>query len=247
MTLHGALIREPNIALFLDVDGTLLEIAATPSKVKVPAALRNTLRLVAAREAGAVALISGRPIEEVDRLFAPSCFPTIAQHGLERRNAKGKHVSHSVDTGLLQQARRVLCALEARHRGLLLEDKGASLAMHYRQARGCEPLVREVMNDLANQMPEGFRVQSGRCVLELVPTGCSIRNAIEALMSEPPFEGRVPVFVSDDTLYEDGFTAVNELGGYSIRVGKPAPSAARYSFASVPAVIAWLRGRNLKP
>jgi trehalose 6-phosphate phosphatase len=244
MTLRGAFIPECNIALFLDVDGTLLEIAATPDSVRVPAALRNTLRLASAREEGAVALISGRSLSELDRLFTGR-WPAAGQHGLERRNAQGRYTRPAVDTDLLHPARKILAELQSRHKGLLLEDKGTALAMHYRLAHRSEPLVREVMTQLAGPLRDRFVLRSGKCVIELAPAGYSARTAIEAFMSEEPFRGRIPVFVGDDSIDEDGFAAVNALGGYSIRVGKAAPSAARYNFGSVSAVIAWLRERNL--
>jgi trehalose 6-phosphate phosphatase len=245
MTLRGAFIPERNIALFLDVDGTLLETAATPDSVRVPAALHNTLRLASAREEGAVALISGRSLSELDRLFTPWRWPAAGQHGLERRNAQGRCTRPTVDTSLLQPARIALAELQTRHRGLLLEDKGTTLAMHYRLAHRSEALVREVMSHLAGPLRDRFVLRSGKCVVELAPAGYSARTAIEAFMSEEPFRGRIPVFVGDDAIDEDGFTAVNALGGYSIRVGKTTPSAARYNFGSVSAVIAWLRERNL--
>jgi trehalose 6-phosphate phosphatase len=245
MTLRGAFIPERNIALFLDVDGTLLEIASTPDSVKVPAALRNTLHLAAARENGALALISGRSISELDRLFAPCLFPAAGQHGLERRDAEGRLMQPSVDGELLQPAREALSGLQMQHEGLLLEDKGAALAMHYRLAPKCESVVRKVMAELAAPLVGQFVLRWGKCVLELAPAGYSKRTAIEAFMSEAPFAGRAPVFVGDDITDEDGFAAVNELRGYSIHVGKPSTSAARYHFGSVSAVIAWLRERNL--
>lgn len=246
MTLRGAFIPERNIALFLDVDGTLLEIAATPDAVKVPAALRNTLQLAAAREHGALALISGRSIGELDRLFAPCVFSAAGQHGLERRNAQGRLMRPDIDFESLRPARAALAGLQARHKGLLLEDKGAALAMHYRLAPQYESLVHGVMNELAAPLAGRFVLRSGKCVLELAPAGYSKRTAIETFMSEAPFAGRTPVFVGDDITDEDGFAAVNALGGYSIRVGASAASAARYRFGSVPAVIAWLRERNLR-
>jgi trehalose 6-phosphate phosphatase len=127
----------------------------------------------------------------------------------------------------------------------LLEDKGTALAMHYRLAHRYEALVREVMAQLAVPLGGRFVLRSGKCVVELAPAGYSERTAIEAFMSEPPFAGRTPVFLGDDATDEDGFKAVNALGGYSIRVGRTQHSAARYAFGSVSAVIAWLRERNL--
>lgn len=245
MTLRGPYIPERNVALFLDVDGTLLEIAARPDAVKVPAALRNTLQLAAAREGGALALISGRCIRELDRLFAPCVFPAAGQHGLERRDAQGNITRPDIDVDELRPVRDALIDLQAKHSGLLLEDKGAALAMHYRLAPNAESAVRVTMMRLAAPLGNRFVLREGKCVLELAPCGYSKRTAIEAFMSETPFSGRTPVFVGDDVTDEDGFAAVNDMQGVSIRVGASPNTVARYSFGSVSAVIAWLRERNL--
>lgn len=248
MTLRAPFIPERNTALFLDVDGTLLEIASTPHDVKVPAALRNTLQLAAAREGGALALISGRSLSELDRLFAPAVFPAAGQHGLERRDAQGRVVIRpQIDTRLLRRAREVLAHLESQHKGLLLEDKGSALAMHYRLAPQFESTVRAEMMQLVEPLDGRFVLRKGKCVLELSPAGFSKRGAIEAFMAEAPFSGRTPVFVGDDVTDEDGFEAVNALGGYSIRVGSLTDTQAQYSFGSVSGVIAWLRERNISP
>jgi trehalose 6-phosphate phosphatase len=250
MTLRGAFIPDRNIALFLDVDGTLLEIASTPDAVKVPASLRNTLQLAAARESGALALISGRCLRELDMLFAPCVFPIAGQHGFERRNARGDITRPPVHSELLQSARAALTELQMRYPGLLLEDKGTALAMHYRLAPKHEALVREVMSQLVASLTDQFFVRRGKCVLEIAPRGYSKRAAIEAFMDEPPFLHRTPVFFGDDATDEDGFEAVNAMGGYSIRVGARSNddrnTAARHHFGSVSAVIAWLRERNTK-
>lgn len=245
MTVRGAFITEPELAIFLDVDGTLLEIASTPDAVRVPAALRNTLLLAATREDGALALISGRSIAELDRLFAPCMFPAAGQHGLERRDAQGRVLLPTIATEQLQPAREVLSRLQMQHSGLLLEDKGTAVAMHYRLAPKYQRLVQEIMTELATPLAGQFILRTGKCVLELAPVGFSKRTAIELFMSEAPFAGRKPVFIGDDVTDEDGFKAVNALGGYSIRVGSTEASAACYSFASVSAVSAWLRERNL--
>src|SRR5690349_21217031 len=148
MTLRGAFIPERNIALFLDVDGTLIEIASTPDAVRVPAALRNTLQLATARENGALALISGRCIRELDALFAPCLFPAAGQHGLERRDARGNITAPTVDPEILQPARAALIELQHKRKGLLLEDKGAALAMHYRLAPQSAAEITKIMNEL---------------------------------------------------------------------------------------------------
>ena len=245
MSLRGSFIPQTDVALFLDVDGTLLEIAATPAAVRVPAALRNTLHLAAKREDGALALISGRTISELDRLFTPHVFPAAGQHGVEIRDSEGNVSMPNIDAGQLDPARAVIRELVRHYKGLLLEDKGSALAVHFRQAPQHERAAMEVMGELANQLREKFVLRDGKCVLELTPRGYSKRGAIEAFMREPPFAGRTPVFIGDDVTDEDGFEAVNTLGGYSVRVGDLAATAARFRFSSVSTVIAWLRERNL--
>ena len=245
MSLRGSFLPQANIALFLDVDGTLLEIAATPSAVRVPAALRNTLQLAAKREDGALALVSGRTIAELDRLFAPLVFPAAGLHGFEVRDAQGHVSSPEVDTALLDPARDVIRELIKHYKGLLLEDKGSALAVHFRQAPQHERAAMEVMGELAHQLRDKFVLRDGRCVMELTPRGFSKRGAIESFMRQAPFAGRVPLFIGDDVTDEDGFEAVNALGGYSVRVGDLAATAAKFRFSSVSAVVAWLRERNL--
>jgi trehalose 6-phosphate phosphatase len=245
MSLRGSFIPHSNIALFLDVDGTLLEIAATPAAVRVPAALRNTLQLAAKREDGALALISGRTIAELDALFAPHRFPGAGMHGVEMRDSKGEVTHPVIDQRQLDPARDVLEELVTHYKGLLLEDKGTALAVHFRLAPQHERAVMVVMVELADHLRDKFVLRDGKCVLELTPRGYSKRAAIEAFMREPPFAGRTPVFIGDDVTDEEGFEAVNALGGYSVRVGDLAATAARFRFSSVSTVIAWLRERNL--
>ncbi|HYJ39761.1 MAG TPA: trehalose-phosphatase [Steroidobacteraceae bacterium] len=245
MSLRGSFLPQTNIALFLDVDGTLLEIAATPQDVRVPAALRNTLQLAARREDGALALISGRTIAELDRLFAPLVFPAAGQHGVETRDAEGNVSLPNIEAGQLDPAREVIRELIRHYKGLLLEDKGSALAVHFRQAPQHERAAMEVMGELANQLRDKFVLRDGKFVMELTPRGYSKRGAIESFMRQPPFAGRIPLFIGDDVTDEEGFEAVNALGGYSVRVGDLAATAAKFRFSSVSAVVAWLRERNL--
>jgi trehalose 6-phosphate phosphatase len=245
MSASTSFIRGSHLALFLDVDGTLLEIAATPDRVRVPASLRNTLQLSFAREQGALALLSGRSLEELDDLFAPCRFPASGKHGLEVRLPSGAILRPEIDRTALDDARRWLRSLQQEHRGLLFEDKGVALAMHFRLAPRQELMVEEVMNELAAALGGEFVVQKGKCVFELIPRGFSGRNAIAQFMAQREFAGRTPVFVSDDPMDEVGFEAVNEMGGHTIRVGKLEDTAARYRFSSVSTVVAWLRDRNL--
>jgi len=128
-----------------------------------------------------------------------------------------------------------------------LEDKGTALAMHYRAAPQLEPMVSAEMLKVAKPLGNQFVLRKGKCVLELAPAGFSKRSAIEAFMTEAPFAGRTPVFVGDDVTDEDGFAAVNALGGHSIRVGDDEATTARGRLASVAAAVAWLRERSINP
>ncbi|HEX8757192.1 MAG TPA: trehalose-phosphatase [Steroidobacteraceae bacterium] len=244
MTLRGRFIPERALALFLDVDGTLLEIAASPDAVRVPAALRNTLELTSQREGGALALVSARSLGDLDRLFAPSRFPACGQNGFERRDACGRVTRARIDHGPIEQVCDLIRGRLARRGNLVLEEKTTVLALHYRRAPQLQREAREIMESAAAMLGPGYQLRTGKCVYELTPTCCSIRAAIESFMSEAPFAGRTPIFVGDDDTDEDGFDAVNALGGYSICVGRRAPSAARFQFATVSGVIAWLRERN---
>jgi trehalose 6-phosphate phosphatase len=245
MSARAAFIRDQNIALFLDVDGTLLEIAATPDRVRVPSSLRNTLKLSFDREQGALALISGRSLADLDALFGPSRFPAAGKHGLEIRLPSGDVVRPDIDPSALDRARRWLSFFAKEHRGLLLEDKGVALAMHYRLAPGMARDVAIVMNELCADLGEEFVVRPGKCVYQIMPRGFDERSAIELLMRDEVFAGRTPVFVGDDPTDEVGFQAVNSMGGHSIRVGDLEQTSARYRFSHVSTVVAWLRDRNL--
>jgi trehalose 6-phosphate phosphatase len=242
---HAAFIRDQELALFLDVDGTLLEIASTPDRVRVPASLRNTLQLTFEREHGALALLSGRSLDDLDELFSPCDFPASGKHGLEVRLPSGKVIRPNIDPTVLDRARRWLGILQQDNRGLLLEDKGVALAMHYRLVPRLATEVEVVMNEMAAELGETFIVRPGKCVYELMPRGYDERSAIQLLMKERAFAGRTPVFVGDDPTDEVGFQAVNEMGGHSIRVGNLEKTAAQYRFSSVSTVVAWLRDRNL--
>jgi trehalose 6-phosphate phosphatase len=164
---------------------------------------------------------------------------------VEIRDAEGNVTHPIINASQLDEARDVLAELVTHYKGLLLEDKGSALAVHFRLAPQHERAVMVVMVGLADQLREKFVLRDGKCVLELTPRGYSKRGAIESFMREPPFAGRTPVFIGDDVTDEDGFEAVNALGGYSVRVGDLAATSARFRFSSVSTVIAWLRERNL--
>lgn len=226
-------------ALFLDLDGTLLEIAEHPQHVMPTARLRALLPKLPVSTQGAVALISGRSIADVDRILAPHSFVVAGVHGLERRDAEGRILSAAGDGGLPPDLREALGAFAARHAGLWLEDKRLSLAVHYRSRPELEGEVRRFVESLEARLPADVEILQGRKVLEIKPRVADKGEAIRAFMAEPPFSGRTPVFVGDDVTDEAGFRAVNELGGVSVKVGSGATSA-DWRLANVEAVLGWL-------
>ncbi|HSD74362.1 MAG TPA: trehalose-phosphatase [Steroidobacteraceae bacterium] len=234
------LIRTGAWALFLDVDGTLLEIAKRPDAVRVSERLRHALIYASERECGALALISGRSLADLDRLFEPQTFPAAGVHGMERRDARGHVTRLAVEPRDLDDARARLGPLKTASPGILIEDKGCALAVHYRQAMHLESEIAATVHSVASPLQPRFHVQPGKCVLEIKPAGCSKGSAIEAFMNEPPFAGRLPVFAGDDDTDEAGFAVVNALGGVSVHVGYSRPTAAHWRLADVNAVIRWL-------
>lgn len=226
-------------ALFLDVDGTLLEIAATPAAVKVPARAIELIERLRRRLSGALALVSGRTVADLDRLFAPLRLPLAGAHGAERRSASGI-LQRVGDGDALSPARQVLSDWAAAHAGVLLEDKKLALALHYRQAPHLESDARQIVYGAVAALGGHFTVQEGKYVLEVKQAATGKGQAIAAFMAEEPFAGRVPVFIGDDLTDEDGFVRVNELGGHSIAVGVRRESYARWQLADESQVLDWL-------
>lgn len=220
-------------ALFLDVDGTLLELADTPDGVTVSAATRSLLRALDERLDGAVALISGRSLDSLDALFSPLRLPAAGVHGLQRRDRNGQRSQREMPqrwhATLAPQLRRYVES----HPGLELEDKGHALALHYRRAPDMQASAEALALDLTASITEPTRLLRGKKVLEFMPMGSDKGQAISEFMSEAPYMGRLPVFIGDDVTDEAGFTAVNAMHGYSIRVGDGAATAARHRLDSV--------------
>jgi trehalose 6-phosphate phosphatase len=239
---------DPLSALFLDVDGTLLEIAPRPELVQVPEGLPTLIiRLSAARE-GALALISGRPLAQLDQLFQPWQGAAAGLHGLERRRADGiiDCVIDGASAAALDRLRPKLAALAADGTGLTIEDKGGTLALHYRAAPQREPEIRAVVEALHREIASVLRLITGKMVFEFQPRSADKGRAIAAFLAEPPFVGRQPVFVGDDTTDEDGFAEIRRRGGIAIRVGSfDRATAANYRLPSVEAVLAWLASSGL--
>lgn len=237
---------ERSQALFLDFDGTLVEIAPTPARVQVMRDLPTLLAAVAGRLDGAVAVVSGRSVDDLARLLHPFRGPLAGLHGLERRARDGV-VSRPEPDGVLARARALLADFAAVRPALLLEDKGAALALHYRQAPDLAGACREAATHAAALGDGGLTVVEGKMVVELRLSSADKGAAIAALHDEPPFAGRVPVFVGDDRTDEDGFAVVNGRGGISIAVGNNGETCARYRIDSVGNVLSWLEARLDQP
>ena len=221
-------ILYPSCALFLDFDGTLVDIAPQPEAVVVPDPLVHTLEQLHAYLGGALALISGRPIAQIDDFLKPLRLPAAGVHGTERRGADGEITfapTHSLDLVL-----RAAESLAQQHAGLRVEAKRGSIALHYRQAPELEAECVGTMKRAVEQSP-GLTLLRGKMVVEAKPGGASKGAAIEAFMNEAPFTGRTPVFVGDDITDEVGFATVQRIRGLGMKVGT-GPSVAFARIAS---------------
>ena len=221
------------------MDGTLLELARTPDAVHVESATLDLVHGVHVITGGALALVTGRSIEDVDRLFGGAPLPIAGQHGLERRDGAGMWTTDGSGADGLELARRRLTDVADAFKGLLVEDKGRSLALHYRAAPQLESYVLDSVRSLGEELGDEYAIQLGKYVVELRPAGTDKGEAIRAFMSEEPFVGRTPVFIGDDVTDEHGFAVVNEMDGYAVKVGEGA-TIAPWRLPDVRAVEHWL-------
>ena len=220
--MNFADVLAPSCALFLDFDGTLVDLAPQPDAVIVPAGMIGTLTALNQYLGGALALISGRPIEQIDGFLHPLRLAIAGVHGTERRSADGDVTLLS--THPLERVEEAAAALAARYPALRVENKRGSLALHYRQAPELEQECLHAMQVAVENSP-GLTLLRGKMVVEAKPGGASKGHAIEAFMQEPPFAGRCPVFVGDDFTDEVGFATVQRLQGLGVKVGE-GPSVA---------------------
>ncbi len=224
--------------LFLDVDGTLIELTDTPFDTRAGGDLKSLLADAARALGGALALVSGRSIEYLDALFAPLVLSAAGLHGLERRLAGAAMQGDALQDSHLDAARSAAAALVQAHPGTLLEDKGRTIAVHYRMAPHVESRIREAVERIAAGLGDGYHVQSGSMMVEIKPRGVDKGQAVRAFMQEGPFAGRRPVFVGDDLTDLDGFRVVDELGGLTVSVGGRVQG--RYHLENPAAVRNWL-------
>lgn len=220
MTLSQLLC--PSCALFLDFDGTLVDIAMRPDAVQVPPGLVDVLQGLHHALGGALAVISGRPIAQIDAYLAPLRLGTAGVHGAERRRADGSLVQEPVAS--LAEALRAATRLASRHPGLRVEVKRGALALHYRLAPALEGECVQALQQAAGASP-GLALLRGKMVVEVKPAGVSKGRAIQAFLREAPFAGRRPVFIGDDQTDEAGFAAVQACGGAGVKVGGGPSSA----------------------
>lgn len=225
-------------AFFFDLDGTLAEIKPHPDLVAIPATVLQKLHQLSQMTEGAVALISGRSMAELDQLARPYRFPLAGVHGAERRDIHDQTHIVSLPDALIQVLQVQLSSALAELPGTELEAKGMAFALHYRQAPQHEAAVLALATAIANAHPE-LALQPGKCVVELKPKGINKGAAIAAFMATPPFNGRTPVFIGDDLTDEAGFRVVNQAGGIAIKVG-PGETVAEWRLADVASVWQWI-------
>jgi trehalose 6-phosphate phosphatase len=227
-------------ALYLDIDGTILDLAPSPEAVEVPVWMVPLLQRLSGKLDGAVAFVSGRSIAAIDQLFQPLTFPAVGVHGGEVRAADGEIVIDRQLTAELQAAEPLLQQAIARIRGVQLENKRSVIALHYRSVpeRGRE--VLKVAELVASGLGSQFSVLMGKCVVEIRPRHLTKGAAIRRLMERAPFRDRIPIFAGDDTTDEDAFEVVNGLGGISLRVGDEVPTAAKFRLATPDQLRGWL-------
>ncbi|MFL9811874.1 trehalose-phosphatase [Stutzerimonas sp. VN223-3] len=227
-------------AFFFDVDGTLAEIQPRPELVFIPPRSLAALERLHLSEIP-VAVISGRPLSQIDDLLSPLRLPAAGVHGAERRTAAGETLQPVLDHNVFDTIQHELAQVCAEHPGLSLENKGVAFALHFRLAPELEQTARILAEAFVKRYGDVLALQPGKCVFELKPRGASKGEVIRTFMQEAPFKGRMPVFVGDDLTDEAGFKVVNELGGLTIKVGNGATEATQ-RLDSVEAVGDWLDG-----
>ncbi|CAH1655728.1 putative trehalose-phosphate phosphatase [Hyphomicrobiales bacterium] len=223
------------IALFLDFDGTLVEIAPSPEDVQLDRRVAPALETLRNQLGGALALVSGRPIAFLDEMLAPHRFDIAGLHGAQIRQG-GELRAQSDAPENMREAVRDLVRFANSHIGIIVEDKRISAALHWRLAPELRDEALDLMRKAAARLGPGVRLQEGKSVAELVPAGASKGSAIAWLMATPAYAGRRPVFIGDDITDEDGFEAVNAMGGLSIRIGTDRDSLAAIRLTSPTAL-----------
>jgi trehalose 6-phosphate phosphatase len=227
-------------ALLLDIDGTLLDLAPTPREVWVPPDLAKTLPRLLARTSGALAMVSGRSINDIDLIFAPMQFPAVGGHGAEMRLSPEDESVSSHAPPMDKELKRRLAAIARLSPGILLEDKGYSLALHYRLAPHAEKAIYEAVSLIRADLPNApIEVMPGKSVCEIKHSGFTKATGVKELMTHAPFKGRRPVFIGDDVTDESVFAIMPDFDGLAFSVGRRARGVTGH-FDEPRDVRAWL-------
>lgn len=229
-------------ALFLDVDGTLLDIARHPGAVTVGPRLARDLHQLRRHLAGAMALLSGRPLSQLDSLFTWGRYAAAGLHGAELRVPNGATQASAHDAAFAQihaHARALTTSVP----GVMLENKRLALALHYQNTPAARQAAEQIAHELLLKAGRSYAIQRGDHVLELKPANANKGRALAALMGMTPFRGRTPWMLGDDLTDEDAFRQVNALGGVSVIVGARRPTSARHALHAPAEVRAWLHAR----
>ncbi|WOH54834.1 trehalose-phosphatase [Bradyrhizobium sp. sBnM-33] len=214
-------------AILLDIDGTLLDLMPTPREVWVPPGLAKTLNRLLVRTNGALALVSGRSLNDIDLIFAPDLFPAVGGHGAEMRIETDSEAVASHAPPMDKELKRRLAAIAKLSPGILLEDKGYSLALHYRLAPHAEKAIYAAVSLIRADLPNApIEVLPGKCVCEIKHSGFTKASGVRELMTREPFKGRRPFFIGDDVTDESVFAIMPDLDGLAFSVGRRAKGVA---------------------
>jgi len=221
--------RLDECAILLDIDGTLLDLAPTPREVCVPPGLATTLNRLIEKTSGALALVSGRSLNDIDLIFAPEQFPAVGGHGAEMRLSTDSEAVATHAPPMDKELKRRLAAIAKLSPGILLEDKGYSLALHYRLAPHAEKAIYEAVSLIRADLPNALiEVLPGKCVCEIKHSGFNKATGVVELMTHEPFKGRRPIFIGDDVTDESVFAIMPDFGGLAFSVGRRAKGVASH-------------------
>ena len=229
-------------AILLDIDGTLLDLAPTPREVWVPPGLATTLHRLLQKTSGALALVSGRSLNDIDLIFAPELFPAVGGHGAEMRISTDNEAVATHAPPMDKELKGRLAAIAKLSPGILLEDKGYSLALHYRLAPHAEKAIYEAVSLIRAELPNApIEVLPGKCVCEIKHSGFNKASGVLELMTHEPFKGRRPIFIGDDVTDESVFAILPDLRGLAFSVGRRAQGVDHH-FDEPRDVREWLAG-----
>ena len=219
--------RLDEYAILLDIDGTLLDLTPTPREVWVPPGLAKTLNRLVEKTSGALALVSGRSLNDIDLIFAPEQFPAVGGHGAEMRLSTDNEAVAVHAPPMDKELKRRLAAIARLSPGILLEDKGYSLALHYRLAPHAERAIYEAISLIRADLPNApIEVLPGKCVYEIKHSGFNKASGVTELMNHEPFKGRRPIFIGDDVTDESVFAIMSDFDGVAFSVGRRAQGVA---------------------